>query len=108
MTRTVAADAAMSACPRAVVAVITRPVAAGTAIAFTGSGPKIPKTPKSAETPRTRRPGRPGGARTPLLCHLPGAPYQPELTYARRLGRLPVPGNAVTPAGWPADPGRDV
>jgi hypothetical protein len=99
MTRTVAADAVMPACPRAAVAVITRPVAAGTAIAFTGPVPK---------TPRTRRSGRPGGARTPLLCHLPGVLYQPELRHARQLGRLPVPGNAVTPAGWPADPGRDV
>jgi hypothetical protein len=99
MTRTVAADAVMPACPRAAVAATTRPVAAGTAIAFTGPVPK---------TPRTRRPGRPDGARTPLLCHLAGAPYQPELRHARPLGRLPVPGNAVTPAGWPADPGRDL
>jgi hypothetical protein len=99
MTRTAAADAVMPACPLAAFAVTTIPVAAGTAIAFTGPAP---------QTPRTRRPGRPGGARTPLLCHLPGAPYQPELRHARPLGRLPGPGNAVTPAGWPPDPGRDL
>jgi hypothetical protein len=100
MTWTVAADAVMPACPRAAVAVTAaRPVAAGTAIAFTGPDPR---------SPGTRRPGRPGRARTPLLRHLPGAPHQPELRHARPLGRLPFPGNAVTPAGWPADPGRDV
>jgi hypothetical protein len=99
MTRTVTADAVMPACLRAAVAVTTCPVAAGTAIAFTG--PVL-------NTPRTRRPGRPDGARTPLLRHLPGVPYQPELRHARPLGRLPAPGNAVTPAGWPADPGRDI
>jgi hypothetical protein len=95
MTRTAAADAVVPACPRAAVAVTAaRPVAAGTAVAFTGPGPRT-----------TRRPGR---ARTPLLRHLSGAPHQPELGHARPLGRLPFPGNAVTPAGWPADPGRDV
>jgi hypothetical protein len=98
MTRTATADAVVSACPHAAVTVAC-PVAAGTAIAFTGPIPK---------TATTRRPGRRGGARTPLLCHLPGASHQPELRHARPLGRLPCPRNAVTPAGWPADPGRDV
>jgi hypothetical protein len=102
MTRTATADAVVSACPRpgaAAAVTATRPVAAGTAIAFTGPVP---------EAPRTRRPGWLGSARTPLLCHLPGAPHQPELRRVRPLGRLLFPGDAVTPAGWPADPGRDV
>ena len=93
MTRTAAADAVMPCCPRAAAAC---PVAAGTAIACTGPGPRI------------RRPGRPERTGSPLLCHLPGVPHQPELRPARPLGRLPLRGNAVTPAGWPADPGRDV
>jgi hypothetical protein len=97
MTRTAAADAVVPACPHAAAAVTAaRPVAAGTVIAFTGPDLRI------------GWPDQPDRARAPLLCHLPGAPHQPELRRARPLGRLPVPGNAVTPAGWPADPGRDV
>jgi len=90
MTRTAAADAVVSACPHAAAAC---PVAAGTAIAFTGPDP------------RARRPGR---ARPLFLRHPPGAPHQPELRYVRLHHRHPSPGNAATLAGWPADPGRDV
>lgn len=93
MTRTVAADAVMSVCARAAAAC---PVATGTAIAFTGPGP------------RTRRLGRPGYARPPFLRHLPGRPHRPQLRYMRPLHRHPFPGNAGTFAGWPADPGRDI
>jgi hypothetical protein len=89
MTRTAAADAVMSACPHAAAAC---PVAAGTAIAFTGSGP------------RTSPPGR---ARPPFPRHLTGAPRRPELRHMRPLHRHPDLGNAATFAGWPADPGRD-
>jgi hypothetical protein len=95
MTRTAAADAVMPVCPRAAVAC---PVAAGPAIAVTAiviTGP-------------VRRPGRPGRARPPFLRHRPGAPHQPEPRLVRPFGRLPFPGNAVTLAGWPADPGRDL
>ena len=93
MTRTAAADAVMSACPRTAAAC---PSAGGTAIACTGPGPS------------TRRPGRPGRARPPFLRHLPGA-QQRELSHVRPLHRPPVPGNAAaTFAGWPADPGRDL
>jgi hypothetical protein len=90
MTRTAAADAVMSACPRTAAAC---PAAIGTAIACTG---------RAAKRPRTRRPGR---ARLPFLCHLPGAP-QPGPRPARPLHRSPVLGNAAPPDGWPADPGR--
>ena len=93
MTRTAAADAVMSVCSRAAAAC---PVAAGTAIARAGLGPRI------------RRLGRPGCARPPFVRHLPGAPPQPELGYARPLHRHPFPGDAATFAGWPADPGRDI
>ena len=98
MTRTAAADAVVPGCPRAAAArpVNICPVAAGTAVAFTVPGPG---------NPAIRRPGHAG---SPLLRHLPGAPRRPEARQARPLGRLPSPGNAVTPAGWPADPGRDV
>ena len=90
MTRTAAADAVMSACPHAAAAC---PVAAGTAIAFTGPGPRI-------------RP--PGCARPPFPRHRPDAPRQPELPHVRSLHRHPDPGNAASFAGWPADPGRDI
>ena len=79
MTRTAAADAVVPACPRASVAC---PVAAGTAIASTGSA---------------SWPDRPGRARPPLVRHRPGPPH-----------RHPLAGNAATLAGWPADPGRDL
>jgi hypothetical protein len=95
MTRTAAADAVVSACPRTVASC---PPAVGTAIACTGP---------AAKRPSFRRPGRPGRARLPFLCHLPGAP-QPGPRPARPLHRSPVPGNAAPPDGWPADPGRDV
>ena len=90
MTRTAAADAVMSACPHAAAPC---PVAAGTAIAFTGPGPSA------------RRPGR---VRPLFLRHPPGAPHRPELRYVRLHHRHPSPGNAAIFAGWPADPGRDI
>ena len=90
MTRTAAADAVMSACPHAAAAC---PVAAGTAIAFTGPD---------------ARACRPGRTRPPFLRHPPGAPRQPELWYVRPHHRHPSPGYAATLAGWPADPGRDI
>ena len=91
MTRTVAADAVMPACPRSAAAC---PSAVGIAIARTGPAPR---------SYRTRRPGR---VRPPFLRHRPGAP-QAEPTPARPLHRLPVTGKAGLFAGWPADPGRD-
>jgi len=94
MTRTAADDAAMPCCSHASAAC---PPAVGIATAVTGV------------SPGTRRPGRPGRARLPFLRHRPGAPHQPELRYARPFDRsLALPGNAATPAGWPADPGRDI
>jgi hypothetical protein len=96
MTRTAAADAVVPGCPHAAAAC---PAAAGDAIAFTVPGPG---------NPVIRRPGRPGQAGSPLLRHLPGVLRQPDDTQARPLGRLSLPGNAVTPARWPADPGRDL
>jgi hypothetical protein len=93
MTRTAAADAVMSACPRTAAPC---PSAAGTAIASIGLAPKGRGTP------------RPGRARPPFLRHLPGPPYRPELSRVRLLHRPPSPGDAATFAGWPADPGRDI
>ena len=93
MTRTVAADAVMPARPRAAAAC---PDAAGAAVTFAG--------PDSA----TRRASGPGRVCPPLLRHLPGAPHRPEPRLMRPLYRQLVSPNAVTLAGWPADPGRDV
>jgi hypothetical protein len=93
MTRTAAADAVVPCCPRTAAAC---PPAAGSAAALTAPGP------------RSRRPGRTGRASLPFLRHRPGAPHQPELRYVRPLHRSPLPGNAATLAGWPADPGGDL
>jgi hypothetical protein len=93
MTRTVAADAVM---PARLPTAPTCPDATGAAVALAGPDPAI------------RRPSGPGRVRPPLLRHLPGASNRPEPRRRRPPQRHPVPPNAVTPAGWPADPGRDV
>ena len=93
MTRTVAADAVMPARLRAPLAC---PDAAGAAIAFAGSDPAA------------QRLGGPGRAGPPLFRHLPGGPHRPEPSLTRPFRRPLVPPGAVTLAGWPADPGRDV
>jgi hypothetical protein len=93
MTRTVAADAVMPARPRVAAAC---PDAAGAAIAIAGPDPVA---------------RRPGGLRRvgPLLLrHLPGVPHRPEPGLMRPPHRHSIPPSAVTLAGWPADPGRDV
>jgi hypothetical protein len=101
MTRTAADDAVMPACLRAAAArpVNSCPATAGPAIAVTAI----------AITGPVRRPSRLGPARPPFLRHRPGAPHQPEPRPVRPFRRrFPFPGNAVTLAGWPADPGRDL
>ena len=89
MTRTAAADAVLPACS---LAAATCP-AAGTAVAPAGSA---------------AGPDRPGRAHPSLVRPSPGPPYPPGSEHAGPLHRRPPVGNAVTLAGWPADPGRDV
>ena len=93
MTRTVAADVVM---PARLPTAPTCPDAAGAAVALGGPDHAI------------RRPGGPGRVRPPLPRHLPGASHRPEPRLMRPPQRHLVPPNAVTLAGWPADPGRHV
>jgi hypothetical protein len=106
MTRTAAADAVLPACsPAAATAAAAAAAvtacrraaaacpAAGTAIAPAGSA---------------ARPDRPADVHPLLVRPSPGPPDPPGSEHAGPLHRrLPVE-NAVTLAGWPADPGRDV
>jgi hypothetical protein len=90
VTRT-AADASTHDCPRATAAC---PATAGTAIAVTGPGLTVRLS---------------GTDRALLLRHRSGVRRQPQPRPVRPLRRLiPLPGNAVTSAGWPADPGGDL
>jgi len=98
MTRTAAADAVLPACPRAAAVIECRRAAAvrpaaGTAIAPAGLA---------------GRPDWPGHAHPLLVSPSPGPPYPPGSEHAGPLRRRPSVGNAVTLAGWPADPGRDL
>jgi len=93
MTRTVAADAVMPACLGVAAACPDAASAVSAAIAIAGPDPAArrpwPRRP-TATPPSTRR----------------AASAEPRLM--RPLHRHSVPSSAVTLAGWPADPGRDV